>query len=101
MQRTKWHSREGGVQSMLIVIWALVIFTGVLAAAMGFYEYTAYKPNKSFEEQTKAVGKLTEAILWPSSIEEHLKLPKKITEEKERERIRTQQRPLTSKGKEG
>ena len=86
---------------MLIATWVLVIFTGVLAAATGSYEYTAYKPNKSSEEQTKAVGKLTEAILRLLSIEEHLKLPKKITEEKERERIRTQQRPLTSKGKEG
>jgi len=86
---------------MLIVIWALVIFTGVLAAATGFYTYTTCNLDKSSEEQTKALGKLTEAILRPSSIEEHLKLPKKITEEKERERIRTQQRPLTSKGKEG
>ena len=72
MQRTKWHSRKGGVQTMLTAIWALVIFTGILAAATGFYTYTTCNLDKSSEEQTKAVGKLTEAIVRLRNIEEHL-----------------------------
>ena len=57
---------------MLAAIWALVIFTGVLAVATGFYTYTTCDLDKSPEEQTKVVGKLTEAILRLRSIEEHL-----------------------------
>ena len=59
---------------MLAAIWALVIFTGVLAAATGFYTYTTCDLDKSPEEQTKVVGKLTEAILRVRSIEEHLQV---------------------------
>ena len=74
MQRTKWHSRKGAVQSMLTAIWALVIFTGILAAATGFHTYTTCNLDKSPEEQTKAAGKLPEAILRIRSIEEHLQV---------------------------
>ena len=59
---------------MLIVIWALVIFTGILAAATGFHTYTTCNLDKSPEEQTKAAGKLPEAILRIRSIEEHLQV---------------------------
>jgi len=81
---------------MLIAIWVLVIFTGVLAAATGSYEYTAYKPNKSSEKQTKAVGKLTEAILRPRSIVEHLQV---AGEDHRRKRERTDTNP--TKGSNG
>ena len=59
---------------MLTAIWALVIFTGILAAATGFYTYTTCNLDKSPEEQTKAAGKLPEAILRIRSIEEHLQV---------------------------
>ncbi len=86
---------------MLTAIWALVIFTGILAAATGFYTYITCNPDKSPEEQTKAAGKLPEAILRIRSIEEHLQVP---GEDHRRKSERTNTNPtkgLTGKGKEG
>jgi len=86
---------------MLTAIWASVIFAGVLAAATGFYTYTTCNLDKSSEEQTKALGKLTEAILRIRSIEEHLQVP---GEDHRRKSERTNTNPtkgLTGKGKEG
>ena len=73
---------------MLAAIWALVIFTGVLAAATGFYTYTTCHLDKSPEEQTKVVGKLTEAILRVRSIEEHLQVAGE-DDQRKRERMDT------------
>ncbi len=66
---------------MLTALWTLVIFTGILTAATGFYLYVEKNP----EEKAKAVGNWAEDTLRLRSIEEHLSLRKKTDKEKEGE----------------
>jgi hypothetical protein len=85
-------------KSMVVATWVLAISTVILAIGAILYTKVTRKLYTASEHQAEAIKELTKVILQLPGIEENIQVQKKLTEEREKAKIKYKRNVLTGQG---